>query len=63
MSTRISPSSIFAVRILIMAGAVTALFVLAYLPRYLMDRKAKLNSNNEKAENSTEEKAECVETV
>ena len=34
-----------------------------HLPRYLMGSKAKLNSNSEKAENSTEEKAECVETV
>ena len=31
----------FALRLLIMAAAITALFALAYLPWYLMDRKAK----------------------
>lgn len=31
----------FALRLLIMAAAITALFVLAYLPWYLMDRKVK----------------------
>ena len=38
---------IFAVRILVMAGAVTLLFFLSYLPWYLMDRKAKLKANGE----------------
>ena len=34
----------FVLRILIMAAAVTLLFVLSYLPWYLMDRKAKLEA-------------------
>jgi hypothetical integral membrane protein (TIGR02206 family) len=45
---------IFAVRILIMAVAVTTLFFLAYLPWLLMDRKAKLVESAE-----AEEKTEC----
>ena len=44
----------YAVRILIMAAAVTALFFLAYLPWYLIDRKSK---------QATEEKKEIAETV
>lgn len=39
---------IFALRILIMTAAVTVLFVLAYLPWYIKDRKAKKNSAEEK---------------
>jgi hypothetical integral membrane protein (TIGR02206 family) len=39
---------IFALRILIMIAAVTVLFVLAYLPWYIKDRKAKKNSAEEK---------------
>jgi uncharacterized membrane protein YwaF len=35
---------VYAVRILIMAVAVTALFFVAYLPWFLMDRKAKLQA-------------------
>lgn len=54
---------IFAVRILIMAGAVTLLFFLSYLPWFLKDRKARLKANGEKAEEAAEEKAECTETV
>ena len=34
----------FALRLLIMAAVVTALFFVAYLPWYLIDRKAKKNS-------------------
>ena len=49
---------IFAVRILIMAAAVTTLFFLAYLPWLLKDRKAKLNESAE-----AEEKTECEATV
>lgn len=33
----------FALRLLVMAAAVTALFVISYLPWYRMDRKAKVN--------------------
>ena len=40
---------IFALRILVMVAVVTMLFVLAYLPWYLMDRKAK-NTPAQKAE-------------
>jgi uncharacterized membrane protein YwaF len=49
---------IFAVRILIMAAAVTTLFFLAYLPWLLMDRKAK-HRESAKAENESE----CEATV
>ena len=49
---------IFAVRILIMAMAVTTLFFLAYLPWYLMDRKAKLAESV-----PAEEKTECEANV
>ena len=34
----------FALRLLVMAAAVTALFALSYLPWYLMDRKAKVKA-------------------
>ena len=36
----------FALRLLVMASAVTLLFVLAYLPWYLKDRKAKKSAQN-----------------
>ena len=49
---------IFAVRILIMAAAVTTLFFLAYLPWLLMDRKAKLAKTT-----TEEEKPKCETTV
>ncbi len=49
---------IFIVRILIMAAAVTVLFVLAYLPWYLMDRKVKLSESVE-----TGKESECEATV
>lgn len=54
---------IFAVRILIMAGAVTLLFFVSYLPWYLMDRKAKLTAEKESAEENSEEKEECGTAV
>ena len=37
---------VFAVRILVMATAVTSLFVVSYLPWYLKDRKEKLSALN-----------------
>ena len=49
---------IFAVRILIMAAAVTLLFFLAYLPWFLKDRRAKLEGCQTVAESS-----ECEATV
>lgn len=49
---------IFAVRILIMAAAVTTLFFLAYLPWLLMDRKAKHIKGA-----TEEEKSECETAV
>jgi uncharacterized membrane protein YwaF len=36
----------FALRLLVMASAVTLLFILAYLPWYLKDRKAKKTAQN-----------------
>jgi uncharacterized membrane protein YwaF len=50
---------IFALRILIMASAVTVLFVIAYLPWYFMDRKAKLAALSE----AKDEPAPSAETV
>ncbi|MBR3894188.1 MAG: TIGR02206 family membrane protein [Clostridia bacterium] len=47
---------IFAVRILIMAAAVTVLFVLAYLPWYLIDRKARMQGNTK---NKTQGEIDC----
>ena len=42
---------IFAVRILIMAAAVTTLFVVAYIPWYVIDKKAKEKTATEEKEN------------
>ena len=44
----------YALRIFVMALAITALFVISYLPWYLMDRKAKQNKIEEKADKGEE---------
>ena len=44
----------YALRIFVMALAITALFVISYLPWYLMDRKAKQNKIEEKIDEGEE---------
>ena len=44
----------YALRIFVMALAITALFVISYLPWYFMDRKAKQNKIEEKTDEGEE---------
>ena len=50
----------YVLRIFVMALAITALFVISYLPWFLMDRRAKQGKDAENVENARKERTEAA---